>query len=311
MFGTTLVIVNPTARSGKAAEAAAAVAGTLDRLRAAAPGSLTSATMRYTVAAGDGTTIAREEGSSFDTVLAIGGDGIVNEVVNGLMALPRSSRPRFGLIPCGNGDDFARSLGMEREPRRACEQLEVQALQSTTIDVGQVNGRWFAETLSFGLDAAIALGTTELRQKTNRTGTSLYVQCALDQVINHLVAHSMTISVDGGAPQTIDAYLLAVQNGPSYGGGFKICPDAKLDDGALNLCYATPPVSKAGAVSLFLKAKNGTHTSNRHLTFLTARSLTVDVGAPLPTQVDGEPLPSTHYDIALHPGELDVLRTAR
>lgn len=241
MFGTTLVVVNPVARSGKAAQAAAAVAHSLGILKD--EGKVTSIDMRYTVAPRDGERIAAREGKCYDTVVAVGGDGVASEVVNGLMSLPAEARPRIALVPCGNGDDFGRSLGMERKPQKSVEQLSSGSLRRAWIDVVRVNERWCAETLSFGLDAAIALQTTKLRTETNRTGTSLYLQAALDQVKNHRQARTMTLRLDGNESFSVDAYLLAVQNGPTYGGGFALCADAKLDDGALDICYATPTLS--------------------------------------------------------------------
>lgn len=113
MFGRTLVIVNPAARSGKAAEVAAHAALIFDRIqkRQSQPMRLT---FRYTVGPKDATQIAQHEGPNYDTVVALGGDGLINEVANGLMSLPINQRPTLALIPCGNGDDFARTIGMSR-----------------------------------------------------------------------------------------------------------------------------------------------------------------------------------------------------
>lgn len=304
MFGTTLVVVNPVARSGKAARAAAAVAHALGSLKD--EGEVTSIDMRYTVAPRDGERIATREGKRYDTVVAVGGDGVVSEVVNGLMSLPAEARPRFALVPCGNGDDFGRSLGMERKPRKSVEQLSSGSLRRAWIDVVRVNERWCAETLSFGLDAAIALQTTKLRTETNRTGTSLYLQAALDQVKNHRQARTITLRLDGNDPFTVDAYLLAVQNGPTYGGGFALCADAKLDDGALDICYATPTITASRAVRLLAKAKSGKAVDDPHLTHLKARHLTVDLEKPAPIQNDGERLGGLHFDIELHKDALEV-----
>lgn len=107
MFGRTLVIVNPAARSGKAAEVAAHAALIFDRIqkRQSQPMRLT---FRYTVGPKDATQIAQHKGPNYDTVVALGGDGLISEVANGLMSLPINQRPTLALIPCGNGDDFAR-----------------------------------------------------------------------------------------------------------------------------------------------------------------------------------------------------------
>lgn len=146
-------------------------------------------------------------------MVALGGDGIVNEVANGLMQISRAERPAFALIPCGNGDDFARTIGMSRNPTESLQQFASKNLHAVKIDVPRVNGTWYLETLSFGLDAAIALGTAELRKKTHRTGTSLYLQCGIDQLVNHREIRHARLSLDGAEAFPIEFYLLAVQNG--------------------------------------------------------------------------------------------------
>lgn len=303
MFGNTLMIVNPAARSGQAAEAAAHATSTLKEMQR--KGSIARLDVRCTTAPGDGAAIAKEYGGACDTLIAIGGDGIVHEVANGLMSLPRSDRPCMALVPCGNGDDFARSIGMERTVKPALERMAAQRLGRRAIDMGCVDGHWFVETLSFGLDAAIALGTTELRRRTGRTGTSLYVQCALDQLTNHRVPRRCTLTLDG-VERDVGFYLLAVQNGPSYGGGFKICPNAHLDDGMLSVAYAKPTLSAVAALTLFAKARTGKHTKHPNLVFETARSVLIRLEEDLPAQIDGEPICGLEHAIDIHRGELDV-----
>lgn len=310
MLGKTLLIANPAARSGKAAEVAAHAKTVLERIREKNAEALPSFALRYTAGPKDATNIAATEDDAFDTVIALGGDGLANEVANGLMRLDPAARPQFALIPCGNGDDFARTIQMDRNPTKSLQQLESLSLKPTCIDAGNVNGTWFLETLSFGLDAAIALGTAELRKKTRRTGTSLYLQCGIDQLVNHRDIRYGMLSLDDGDAREIEFYLLAVQNGISYGGGFQICPEAKLTDGLLDICYATPTLSASAAVKLLLKAKKGKHTRHPNLTFMKARKLHLSLHAPLPTQVDGEALPSTEYEVSLHPKQLTVLMPA-
>lgn len=306
MFGRTLVIVNPAARSGKAAEVAAHATLVFDRIQKR-QSQQKKLTFRYTVGPKDATQIAKCEGSNYDTLVALGGDGMINEVVNGLMDLPINQRPALALIPCGNGDDFARTIKMSRKPNESLKQFESLALTPTSIDVGRANDIWFLETLSFGLDAAIALGTADLRKKTKRTGTSLYLQCGIDQLVNHREIRHATLTLDDNKPQQLGFYLLAIQNGVSYGGGFKICPKANLTDGLFDICYATPTLSASEAIKLLLKAKNGKHTEHPNLTFAKARRAHLSLPSGVPTQIDGEELLATEYEIVLHPKQLTVL----
>lgn len=307
MLGNTLVIVNPTARSGKAAQVAAQLSSVLNRIKSESSKHLTSFTFHYTVAPHDATKFLKSEGPNYNTVLAVGGDGIVNESVNGLMALPPNKRPTFGLIPCGNGDDFARSIAMNRNPVKSLAQLESHTLLPKRIDVCRANKTWYIETLSFGLDAAIALGTQNLRKQTKRTGTSLHIQCGLDQLKNHRDILTFSLKMDSQDSKIISSYLLAIQNGISYGGGFKVCPNAKLNDGVLDICYVTPSLSFGAATKLFLKAKDGKHISNNHVHIEQAKEVHIKCEGTIPSQIDGERFVDKDVVVKVFPSELEVL----
>lgn len=307
MLGTTLVIVNPAARSGKAAQIAAQAASVLENIKASSPRGLEKYAFHYTVAPLDATRFISNEGAHYRTIITIGGDGIVNEVINGLMAIPSEHRPRLCVIPCGNGDDFARTLSLPRNPTKALQLLSSHALTPKRIDLGKANNHWFVETLSFGLDAAIALETQELRKKTNRTGTSLYVQCGFDQLKNHRDIHKVRVTLDNHPTQTISCYLLAIQNGQSYGGGFKVCPQAQINDGFLDICYVEPHLSFAAATKLFIKAKEGKHVRHPHVKFLKAKKIILEFDQFLSAQIDGELFTDNKVTIEVFPGEIEVL----
>ncbi len=302
-LGHTLLIANPTARSGKAEKIALTAHKTL--LSKVKEGQDFDPSLILTRARGDGEKIAASQGRDFDTIIAIGGDGIIHEIINGIMQIERAQRPRLGVIPCGNGDDFARSLNLSRDPLKALDQLLDG--KDFSIDVGKVNNRYFIETLSFGFDAAIALQTTELRQKTKRTGTVLYLQCALDQLLHNMVQHTVTISLDEKPPTTKELYMIAVQNGQHYGGGFRITPNASLADGLFDVCYATGPYLKPMAAYLFLQAKKGKHLGMKGIHITQARNITLDFEKPIACQIDGEPLYALHYEAEVVPAALAVI----
>ena len=304
MFNNTLLIVNPTARNNKAAEVAAKAVVKLKETLAQEPNNPTLEVI-HTISEKDGTTIAYEMGSLFQTVIVLGGDGIVHESVNGLMKLPKEQRPVLGVIPCGNGDDFARSLSMSRNPKESLEQLF--QTKEKTIDIVKVNDVYCAETISFGLDAAIALETMELRKKTGRSGTILYLQAGINQLTNHLDTHKARVSFDNKDAQELSFYLLAIQNGKTYGGGFSICPKAKLDDGYLDICYAIPPLSTFQATKTFLKAKNGGHVNHPQVRFERAKKISIEFDHVPPTQIDGEAFSFSSLDIKIQEKALTVL----
>lgn len=302
-LGRVMLVANPAAQNGRGAQAAEHAAALLrERLPEGA----------LTVACTSGPRHASalaQRADGCDTIIALGGDGVIHEVANGLMARPASARPMLGVLPVGSGNDYARSLGMSFKLEQACAQL----LDATACpaDVGCVNGEWFVETLSFGLDAAIALDTVDRRARTGRTGTLLYMEAGFDQLMNHLDSFAYELSIDGGEPVRGRSITFAVQNGPYYGGGFKVCPDAAIDDGRLSLCIAHPPVSRAKAAYVFLRAKAGTHTGFKVIEMLTATSLSVSFHPDPPAQIDGERIEGAAFDVALQPGALSVLMPPR
>lgn len=303
MFGNTLLIVNPQAQSGRARHVREEIAHLLE--------SITNVTRGHyfevieTTHPLDAVIITHELGENFDTIFALGGDGLVHEVVNGLMQIEKEKRPTLGIFPAGQGNDFARSLNLPLNPLQVLDKLA--NLEKKTIDIGKVNDTYFCETLSFGVDAAIALETMERRKRTNKTGTILYIESGFNQIKNHLNAISAQIVIDGKPYNNLTFYTFAVQNGQTYGGGFKICPQAKLDDGMFDICYAAPPLSKFEAVRLFMKAKDGKHTNDPHIHFLAGKDIKITFKDIVPAQVDGEPIPAYEYDISLIPEALSVL----
>lgn len=301
-FETVLAIVNPAAQNGKAPTYAAL----LEAAYADGRTPFRSLVVRATQGSGHAREIAAAA-ASFDTVLVIGGDGIVHETAQGLMATDRAHRPALALLPCGNGNDYARTLGM---PMRFDDALgALRAGSRRCVDVGCVNGSIFVQTLSFGFDAAIALGTHARRLRTGHTGTRLFLEEGLNQLLFHRDEYACSIALDGEAPVSSAMFLCAVQVGPTYGGGFAICPRADPFDGSLDYCIARPPVGLLRALSIFLKAKNGNHAScGDVLSFGRAKRLRLSFPLAPPAQIDGEELLCADaYDISVLPGELDVI----
>jgi len=303
--GRIALIANPAAQNGRGAWAAVEAASLL-RARVGDEGFQLLLTERPRHA----TALAASLDPSVGTVVALGGDGLISEVAAGLMERPVDERPALGVIPVGSGNDYAASLGVPASIGRAIDC--VLAGRTAVVDVGRVNGRYFVETLSFGLDAAIALDTVERRVRTGRTGTRLYLESAVDQLFRHLNIYDFTARLTGGgaaAARTVSAaaYLLAVQIGPTYGGHFRICPGAELDDGLLDLCYATPHLGPWKALAVLLAAKGGHHTGNRHIHLDRASRLVLDFAEEPPGQIDGEKIEGTHFEIDCIPRSLTVI----
>lgn len=313
-LGRTLIIVNPVAQSGKAA----AAADRLGRFLALYCHDANAFRVERTERPRHAIQLAAAS-AGFSTVLALGGDGVVHEVANGLMSIAPESRPTLGVIPVGSGNDFARSLGLTEiadvsgtdfspllhSAPAPCDIMRV-GYESANDGTGEVE--YALETVSFGLDAAIAIDTHAMRKVTKLAGTPLYMASGLKAFGSGYRTFASTVSFDGGRRRELQTIVFAVQNGPTYGSGFKICPDADIADGELDICYATGPAPRAVALPVFLSAKYGAHTSSRRVRIERAKRVSIDLAEDsYPIQVDGERIEARNLDIEVVPRALRVL----
>ena len=303
-LGHTLVIANPASQSGAGAEGAEFVRRTLAAYESATDGF----DVRLTTGPKAATDMAAAA-TSFDTVLALGGDGVIHEVVNGLMKMDSSVRPRLGIIPLGSGNDYARTLGMVSN---APDKSLAQILQGVPrrIDLGLVNGTYFDETLSFGVDAAIAIDTMERRLATGAHGTRLFAASGVDVIRREMRRWPFRATIDG-EPLEGNSIIFAIQVGPTYGGGFRICPDAVADDGLLNICYSEGSPSTIEALGILARARVALHAGSRYLNFRTASSIVIDFEGEPPCQTDGERCEGSHFEISCAHRAIEVIHPTR
>ena len=305
IFSNTLLIANPAAQSGRGQIAARRA----HELLSALFGKDEHLELFLTDCPGSAKELLRAQAGRYSCVIALGGDGVIHEVANGLVACEGGCRT-LGVIPAGSGNDFARTLGMSEHVERAVEQLRQRRLRA--VDLGCVNGEYFTQTLSFGLDAAIALGTMERRKRTGKHGTMLYLEEGLYQ-LRHMRMYPYVLKLcnrQGEYEETLQGsgLLLAVQNGPTYGGGFRITPDAAACDGLLDLCIANGPVGALRATAVFLRAMSGRHVTSPIVEFRRACALSLSFpDAAPPCQIDGEAFSADRYDISVSQGALNVL----
>lgn len=315
-LGRTLVIANPASHSGKGAAAAERVRRFFESYD-----SVTDAfDIELTRAPLDAVDIAAAAGG-MDTVIALGGDGLIHEVVNGLMAIDERDRPRLGIIPMGSGNDFARTLGCTfNHPEAALE--EMLSGRPCSFDLGLVTsdqqphgplanspGTYFMETLSFGIDAAIAIDTIDRRAAgTSQEGSALFATSSVKIVAAGSAGYPSHVSIDGEEPIDLTTLVFAVQNGPTYGGGFRICPEADPTDGTLNLCYNVKKPFVLHLLVLLGLARFGKHVRSSAVRLRTASTVTLDFPErAVPCQVDGEPLEGAHFEVSVVPHALEVI----
>ena len=301
-LGRTLLIANPAAHSGKGATGAEFARRFLSSYSSVTDGY----EMRLTAGPGDATALAGAA-EGFDTVLVLGGDGVIHETVCGLMERPADARPRLGVVPLGSGNDYARTLGMARNDVEAALAQIVRG-RERPLEVGRVNGTYFMETLSFGLDAAIALDTTRRRaEDTSQEGEALFVTSGLRILSRAKGGFPCTATFDDEEPVELSTLVFAVQVGPSYGGGFRICPDADPADGLLDVCYNVRKPALPHLLALFGLARSGRHVRSGVVRLRRTRHARLEFAAAPPCQVDGEPLEGTSFSIDVIPSALRVI----
>lgn len=290
----TLLIVNPAARHGETA----ALVPVIEKLLANLPHETV-----LTEHMGHAAKIAADA-AAFDLVVAAGGDGTVHEVLNGLMSHPAETRPALGLLPTGSGNDTRRTLGISTDLTKAA--LELGTGERRRFDVGRCNGIYFNNSFAAGLDAKVTAKAVEYKVTKKRDGMWLYLTSLLHVLLHELDSFPMTISFDGGEPSLYDTLIIAMTNGPTYGGGFHITPDAVPDDGLFEVCMIDP-LSLPGALARLPFVVAGKHTWMKPVHMSRHNSAVIECESPIPAQIDGEVLLERRYEIEMLPRAIECI----
>lgn len=232
-------------------------------------------------------------------VVAVGGDGTMNEVARALVGQPTA----LGLVPCGSGNGLARHLGLPLRPAAALAALETG--RPRVIDHGRVNDRPFFCTAGTGFEARIA----EVFNRGGRRGLLGYLQAGLREYWRYR-AVEFAVTADGGPIRNIRAFTLAVANAGQYGNNARIAPGARIDDGRLDL-VAVPALTAWNAPRLAWRLFGGDLRRESTVTMLSAAALEITSGQPLPFHVDGESHPPTRrLSVTVVPRSLRVIAPA-
>ena len=306
-----ILIANPISGKGRAKS-------TAEQAHAALTESGQQGQLVFTSAAGDAKHLAHEavtEGVRF--VIACGGDGTLHEVVNGIATVPDVV---LGVIPCGRGNDFAAAIGVPLKPEAA-----IQTLLSGTpihVDLGHcyqnntvgasstrdsdnrqpTTNNYFTTIATCGYDAEVS------RRAAKGTplfaGTASYALAAVETLFYY---EPPVVHIEGEFG-TYDGEILLAATGITnrYGGGFKIVPNARINDGLFDVCIIRP-VSELTVLRLMVTLFWGGHVSHPAVSIHRTRAITIQAETPLLLYADGEPMSETPVTIETIKGGLVVM----
>ena len=272
-------VVNPAAGRGRTARM-------LDALRSAAHDA--GVDVQVSPDPGAPARLARLAAEAGHDLVAIGGDGLVSEVAG----IAADTGRRLAITPTGAGNDFARTLGYD--VRRPLDTFGILARgRDLTVDLGCVNGRYYTCVTASGFDAEANRWANTVRRLS---GTTLYVAAVLRTLAVYR-PHPFRLTVDDETFE-FHAWLVAVGNGPAYAGGMRITPDARMDDGLLDVTVVGA-LGRAGFLRAFPRVFKGTHVSHPAVQTYRGKRIaleSLDSDVPMDVYADGErvgPLPAT------------------
>ncbi|MBN2117700.1 MAG: diacylglycerol kinase family lipid kinase [Anaerolineales bacterium] len=222
----------------------------------------------------------------YDKVIAMGGDGTVHEVVNGLMKVPERIRPILGVVPAGSGNDFSHAIGTPTNPAEAL----VRALEgeASAVDLGMMTDErghqeYFDNTIGIGFDTIV---TIHSRRLPVVRGFVLYLTAVIQTILlNHNFMRMQIETEDRKWEQS--NVLLTMCNGPREGGGFMLAPEAKVDDGILHYAMIRN-VSRPMMFRLLPEVMKGTHGRFKQVTMGSCKKMSVTSDRPMYIHTDGE-----------------------
>lgn len=236
-----------------------------------------------------------------EIIIAVGGDGTVHEIVNGIMRAGGPRVPALAIIPGGTANDFARAVGIPLDPMAAGRLLLGTGMRRR-VDLGRVNDRYFAGIAGVGFDAEVAAKINTWPKWIG--GTTLYLAAILTMLVAYRPAPAR-LRIDGDE-QDLSLFLLAAANTPWYGGGMYMAPHARPDDGRLEVITAWD-LGKLETLGLLPKVFSGAHLRHRKVAHRSAREVHVESTIPLAIHADGETVGRVPATFQAVPGALEVI----
>lgn len=274
-----IFIVNPISGKGKTLKA-------VDRIKKVCEEENLDYEIYFTEYPKDATKIARKYRFTKNIIYSVGGDGTLNEVLNGIVG----TKNLLGVIPAGSGNDFYKTLSKIDE-------------EYPVIDIGKVNDRYFINIISIGIDAEVANNVSLMKKR----------KVPINQIYNASLIYTffkykykdIELSIDEKEQKKGKCTILTICNGQVYGGGYKIAPSAKLTDGYFDVYYVEK-VNKPQLPSLINMLKQGIHEKHNKVHKSQATKIKFKCDKELVCNIDGEIMTAKKFNVKIIPNAITI-----
>ncbi len=265
---------------------------------------------QFTEGRGHGIQLAREAAvNGYDCLVAVGGDGTIHEVANGILQAGKPTATPLGIVCTGTGSDLARSVGIPHDPAHACSALT--GVRRMLIDVGLVKyqkkgqtlERYFVNSAGVGFDATVVASTDQLPKYFG--GTIPYVTGLLRSLLSYR-NKTVTFKIGDRAAEKARILSVVVANGRFFGGGMNVAPEAKLDDNLLDMVIVGN-FGKLELLRVFSKVYKGTHLSLSKVRLEKGTAIQIESTQKFLLHADGELLGEGPVSFSLLPKALTLV----
>ena len=256
---------------------------------------IVESTIVFTEEAGHAHWLAKEATKTYQSIIAVGGDGTVNEVASAVVGTSAA----LGILPFGSGNGLSRFLSIPMDTAKAVQNINENNIE--LIDAGQLDGQWFFNMAGMGFDAHIS---QVFAQKTKR-GFTTYFKSALQEIINYK-SQSYQMKIDGQQYDR-EAFMLSFANSSQYGNNAHVSPQASVQDGLLDVCVIKPfPLYRFPEMGLRMFTK--TADKSKYVEIIRGKEIQITRKSAGPAHIDGEPQTlGTTAEIKVVPLSLKVI----
>ena len=239
----------------------------------------------------------------FTHIIAVGGDGVINEAASGIMDFDDVT---FGIVSAGTGNDFAPVLGFSNHFTDADWHALVKS-DTIRMDVGLCNGRYFLNGMGVGFDAQVASENYKDDLEIKGGSGTKYFWHIIKNILFY--KEKSFRSESNSVVRDAATFMKTIANGRRFGGGYYLTPKAIANDGMLDICLVEP-VTLIERFRLFLKVPHGTHLGHKKVSYFQTDKVKIQFNEKVPHHLDGELYFSDSFDVSILPKKLDIIYNA-